>query len=257
MNESSSHMKPHAPQAVLVECPQCKQPGFVDAWPRITSTVDVLATQLLMDGKLFEYECPVCGNTVAMAYDCLFFDEERRTFLLYTTDSNADTEGPRFLDDLVREQQLQDEYEALGTSDIECSPSSSSSAQDGQVKRPENPFPIGTYQTRLVGTTFELCEKARILAAGFDDRSIELMKVAIKRGMLEEGIIGARDILIYERTMPDGGVSFVVVGEIPGDVVGVPQGYDYCVKLIEKAEEEGTLSGEYRFNAAWANRFLP
>lgn len=254
MSDSNNHAKPHTPQTVLVECPQCKQPGFVDAWPRIASTIDVLATQLLMDGKLFEYECPVCGKTVAMAYDCLFYDVERKAFLLYTTDSSADVEGPRFLDNLVQEQKTYDECASPNTEDAA---SNAHPVQDGPESQAKNPFPDATYQTRLVGTTFELCEKARVLEAGYDDRAIELMKVAIKRGMLEEGIIGARDILIYERTMPDGGVSFVVTGEIPGDVVGVPQGYDYCTRLIAEAETEGKLSGEYRFNAAWANQFLP
>ena len=84
------------------------------------------------------------------------------------------------------------------------------------------------------------------------------MKVAIKRGMLRDGIIGSRDTLIYERTIEEnGGVSFIVVGEIPGDVVGVPQGYDYCKRMIDEAELEGRLVGEFRFGAAWANAFLP
>ena len=67
--------------------------------------------------------------------------------------------------------------------------------------------------------------------------------------LLKEGIIGARDTLIYERTIPETrGVSFIVVGEIPGDTVGVPQGYDYCKRFLDEAELEGKLVGEYRFS---------
>lgn len=113
-----------------------------------------------------------------------------------------------------------------------------------------------SYQRRLVFTTFEFCEKARILSDGYDDRIIELMKVAIKRGMLQEGIIGPRDILIYERTIAEtGGVSFIVSGEIPGDTVGVPQGYTYLKNQWE--EEVDRITDEYSFGPAWANNFLP
>ena len=73
--------------------------------------------------------------------------------------------------------------------------------------------------------------------------------------LLREAIIGAHDKLIYERTMDDLGISFVVVGEIPGDVVGVRKGYDFLEKRLR--ESAAQLDGEYRFDNAWANRFLP
>ena len=38
--------------SVLVECPSCKQPGFIEAWPHINSARDVEAKKLLMDGRL-------------------------------------------------------------------------------------------------------------------------------------------------------------------------------------------------------------
>ena len=222
MPESQSKSHP-----VLVECPKCKQPGFVDAWPRITSMVDERAMELLEAGKLFEYACPVCGTKVAMAYDCLLHDVEHKALLLYSPDKNVLQTGPR---------RLIAERDKLRASGID----------------------IDDYQLRVALTTFEFCEKVRIWNDGYDDRAIELMKVAIKRGMLKEGIIGSRDTLIYERTIPENrGVSFIVVGEIPGDTVGVPQGYDYCKRFLDEAELEGKLVGEYRFGAAWANEFLP
>ena len=219
--------KAAAAKPTLVECPSCKQPGFVDAWPHITSTVDVHAMELLLSGRLFEYVCPVCGAKTAMIYDCLLHDVGHRAYLLYVADGQSVEKA------LLRLMDIRDAARAGG--------------QD-----------MDDYKLRLTLTTFEFCEKARLWADGYDDRAIELMKVAIKRGMLKDGIVGARDTLIYERTIPDnGGVSFVVVGEIPGDVVGVPQGYDYCKGLVDEAEREGGLVGEYRFDAAWANAFLP
>ena len=180
--------------------------------------------QLLLQGDLFKYRCPVCGQGTAMAYDCLFRDIGHRMLLLYATDANARQQCQQALDELVAR------------------------IHEAQPDQPR-------YQRSLVSTTFEFCEKARILADGYDDRIIELMKVAIKRGMLEEGIIGKRDILVYERTLDNGGVSFITMGEVPGDTVGVPQGYTYLkdrwLDVVEGIEDE------YNFGPAWANAFLP
>ena len=213
-----------APRAVLVECPHCKQPGFVDMWPRIVSTVHEKAMELLLAGKLFEYTCPVCETSVAMVYECLLDDVKGGRLVLFSTGANAEERGSALLDDLLLKH--------------------AQAAPD--AKR---------YQGRLVTTTYAFCEKARIFADGYDDRVIELLKVALGRGMLKEGIIGNEDGLIYERTMPDGGISFVVVGPNPGDVVGVPQGYDYLKHLVDDAEDE--LASQYCFDSHWANTFLP
>ncbi|ACV23642.1 Uncharacterised protein [Slackia heliotrinireducens] len=215
------------PRSIQVKCPSCSHPGSVEVWPIITSTTDERAMELVLNGRLFEHVCPACGKKVAVAYDCLLHDVEHRAFLLYTTKENPEVTGPHRLMD----------------------------ARDALRAKSQN---VDNYQLRLALTTFEFCEKVRIWHDGYDDRAIELMKVAIKRGMLKEGIIGARDVLIYERTIEEnGGVSFVVVGEIPGDVVGVPQGYDYCKRIIDEADKGFDLVGEYRFGAAWANAYLP
>ena len=215
-----------APSPILVECPVCKQPNFIDAWARIDSVRNPEATEKLLKGKLFKHQCPVCGKKIATAYTCLYHDVEHRTLLLYSAESKALEQQHRSLLD----------------------------AHAAQLERAAG-LPEGSYQRRLVATTFELCEKARILAEGYDDRIIELMKVAIKRGMLEEGIIGPRDILIYERTLDDGSISYITLGEVDGDTVGVPGGYTYLQR--EWTEALNAIEGEYRYDAAWANAFLP
>ena len=198
----------------------------MESWPYIQSDQDAQARQLLLQGKLFKYTCPVCGKTSTMSYNCLYNNIERRMLLLYIARGEHLDNWCETLDNLARKESGQDSLDLLD------------------------------YQHRVVRTTFEFCEKARLLEEGYDDRIIELMKVAIKRGMLEEGIIGARDILIYERTIEEnGGVSFIVTGEIPGDVVGVPQGYTYLKEQWEDTLNE--LAGQCVFDAAWANSFLP
>lgn len=212
-----------SPQPILVECPTCHQPGFVDSWPRFTSN-DAEPMDRLLQGDLFKYRCPVCGASAAMAYDCLFYDTAHQMVIMYSGNGDAQDACKQMLDEIV-----------------------------GQI-RETTPDHL-RYQCRLVPTTFEFCEKARILADGYDDRIIELMKVAIKRGMLEEGIIGKRDLLIYERTLDNGGVSFITMGEVPGDTVGVPQGYAYLKDRW--LDEVDAIAGEYHFGPAWANAFLP
>lgn len=208
----------------LVMCPECNQPGFHDAWPWILSTRDKDAVKLLLDGSLFKYRCPVCEKVTTIAYDCMYHDVEHRSLVLYSSGKYPEQQCRDTIDKLAERAQW--------NSGVQTPP----------------------YQRRIVFSPFQLCEKARIWERGYDDRVIELMKVALKRGMLRESIIGARDTLVYERTT-DEGISFIVFGEIPGDVVGVPRGYDYLEKLLR--ESGVPLEGEYHFDADWANRFLP
>ena len=209
----------------LVICPACNQPGFHAAWPWILSSRDTDATQLLLEGKLFKYHCPVCGGETTFAYDCLYHDVEHRALLLYSSG-------------LYPEEQLLESLEKH--------------ADQAQWNSGTQTPP---YQYRIVFNPFELYEKARIFEYGYDDRVIELMKVAIKRGMLKEGIIGARDTLIYERTLDDDSISFIVFGEKPGDVVGNPKGYEFLDRLLKDSSKP--IEDEYRFDSSWAERFLP
>lgn len=229
-------------RSLLVACPYCKETGSLSAWPRIERSTDAHATALLLQGNLFKYTCPACQRTTSMVYNSLYHDEKRRAVMLFST-SKCETANIATLTE-ARER-LERE-----------NPSAGYSKNDAPVAGTPS-FRFDRYQERLVTRPFEFFEKARIWNAGYDDRVIELLKVAIKRGMLKEGIIGANDTLIYERTMPDGGISFVVVGEIPGDTVGVPQGYDYCRTYLEEGEMQGILAREFRFDHAWAKRFLP
>ena len=209
----------------LVICPECNQPGFLDAWPWILSSRDEHATQLLLDGELFKYRCPVCDTTTTIAYDCLYHDVDHRAMIMFSSKRFPESECIQTLDKLADLAQ-----------------------QGSRISTP-------AYQRRITFNPFEFYEKARILNHNYDDRVIELMKVALKRGMLEKGIIGKHDTLIYERTMDDCGISFIVVGEIPGDVVGVRKGYDFLEKHLRESSKR--LDGEYCFDNAWANRFLP
>ena len=218
--------KASKPDNLLVECPNCKQPGFLDVWMRITSGSNYELKKRLMDGKLFNYTCPVCKTTTTMAYDCRYLDVERKICLIYTTDPKANEADARHLDKSLIAERLKNEK-----------------------------FNMDGYQIRVISHAFEFYEKVRIVEAGYDDRAIELMKVAIKRTMIQEGNMGPRDIFVYERTVPEsGGISFIVFGEFPGECIGVPGGYDFCVRYLAEHEEE--IGDEYRFDAAWANKFL-
>ena len=210
---------------VLIECPSCKQPGFLEVWPMILSTRDEHATKLLLEGELFKYRCPVCNETTTFAYDCMYHDVAHRALLLFSSGQYPEQDCRASLDKLADLAE--------------------------QASSPQLP----PYQKRIVFSPFEFYEKARILDHNYDDRVIELMKVALKRGMLRDGIIGVHDTLVYERTNDDLGISFIVFGEIPGDVVGVPKGYEYLKDYLRNTKID--ISNEYRFDSAWANRFLP
>ncbi len=229
-------------QSLLVKCPHCAQSGSFEVWQRITSSTDEYATNMLLKGELFKYTCPTCNATTSMVYDCLYHDVNRRAFLLLSN-TQDEKKSVSLLRALQEKQDRESPHLEYSKDDIPIAGTPS--------------FRFDRYQVRLATNAFEFFEKARIWNEGYDDRVIELMKIAIKRGMLKEGIIGPDDTMIYERTMPDGGISFVVVGDIPGDSVGVPQGYDYCKTYLEEGEILGALEGEYRFDSNWAKNYLP
>lgn len=224
MDEQFDIRDENGARPTLVMCPSCNQPGFHDAWPWILSSRDGRAVELLLSGDLFKYECPVCGQTTTIAYDCMYHDVEHRALMLYSSGKYPEQQCRDALDRLTDHAQW----------------------NSGTQTPP--------YQRRIVFNPFQFCEKARIWENGYDDRVIELMKIALKRGMLQEGIIGANDVLVYERTTEDG-ISFIVFGEIPGDVVGVPRGYEFLEKLLRESGK--STESEYHFDSDWANRFLP
>ena len=225
MEEPLDMRDEHGASPTLVTCPACNQPGFLGTWPWILSTRDEHAMRLLLEGNLFKYRCPVCETQTTIAYDCMYHDVAHRGLMLYLTGMLSDEQCLEMLDKVADRAQW------------------------------ESGTQTPAYKRRIVRSPFEFCEKARIWDAGYDDRVIELMKVALKRGMIKDGSIGVRDALVYERTLDNGGISFIVFGEQPGDVVGVPKGYEYLEKILRESTEP--LDNEYIFDSVWAEHFLP
>lgn len=149
-----------------VACPNCGRPGEAEIWTSVNNVEDPDAAQWLIDGFLFQYECPECGQVSDLNHDCLYHDAVNGAYLLYMANT-----GKR-----------QDVLAAL------------------QERAPEG------YVVRLVRSREELREKAAILRDGLDDRAVEVVKLAAFNKFAEEGALPANAQAYYGATAEDGGI---------------------------------------------------
>ena len=158
---------------VEVTCPRCHAAGEAEVWTSVDSGESPDEAQWLIDGFLFQYECPDCGHVSALNHDCLYKDPQQRAFVLYAADR---TKAHDALAELER-------------------------------RAPEG------YRVRLVHSSEELREKAAIFRDGLDDRAIEVAKLAAFDKFAEEGGVGRDARARYGALAEDGGIIVEFVAE--------------------------------------------
>ena len=149
-----------------VTCAKCGCEDEIEVWVRVNSAEDPDAAQWLIDGFLFEHECPSCGNVAALNHDCLYHDVGNEAMVLYVADP-AKAEG------------------ALAA--LDC-------------RKPAG------YRVRLVATRDELREKAAILRDGLDDRAVEVAKAAVLNKFVGTGQVVKDARAYYGAIAEDGGI---------------------------------------------------
>ena len=153
-------------QTITVTCPKCEQQGTAEIWTSINARDDPDGAQWLIDGFLFQYECPACGHVSALNHDCLFHDVRNSAMVLYVADPEK-AEGAMAALEARR--------------------------RDG-------------YRLRLVASLEELREKAAIFRDGLDDRAVEVAKQAIFNRFVSTGEVEKGARVRYGATAEDGGV---------------------------------------------------
>lgn len=209
----------------VVECPRCGQAGFMDTWPRFTDS-DEIPSRMLYEGRLFHYSCPVCGQDALVLYDCSYRDEQHRVLFLFSIEERSEIAYRKRLDRILLEDQ----------------------GLLGQL------YSKDRYQYRVISSAAEFCEKVRIVSAGYDDRAIELLKVIIKRSLVDQHKIDEDDMLSFDHTGADEGIPFIVSGMTSGKTNGLLQDYNYIKKILDDRSED--VIGIYRFDDIWAEIFM-
>ena len=195
---------------VSLVCPKCGEVGEGEVWTSVGNVESPDAAQWLIDGFLFQYECPACGHRSALNHDCLFNDEENKVMILHVADSRKAEEALAVLDS----------------------------------RKPRG------YRIRLVATLDELREKAAIFRDGLDDRAVEVVKQAACNRLVASGEVPRDARVLYgARDGDDIIVEFVAESSttettVPADVYrGVADSFtDVQPAVVDRAWAMSVLS---------------
>lgn len=128
----------------LIKCPHCNHVTPMTIWNSINSTLDPDLKEKLLNGKLFDWKCEVCGFVANVSFSTLYHDMKHRFMILFDP-----LEDNRYSDEIA------------------------------PIEIPDN-LNLPGYFFRLVYGMNALKEKIDILEAGLNDVAVERMKFFIR-----------------------------------------------------------------------------
>lgn len=126
-------------------CSKCGKNAQITIYKSINVASDPELKEKVVNGELFLWECPECGTSNLMVYDCLYHDPDQKIMVWMLP--GGEPEGK--------------EKEAIFN----------------QAKA------MGDYKLRIVSNPGELMEKLIIFDAGFSDRVMEVVKYVAGKEM--------------------------------------------------------------------------
>ena len=197
-----------------VTCPKCGGRDDVEIWLRIDSGDAPDEAQWLIDGFLFEFACPDCGNVSILNHDCLYHDTASKLYVYYVSRPDK---APAAREELAR-------YHDEGAT------------------------------VRLVGSRYELREKAAIARDGLDDRVVELLKFLVFNKFVADGNLDASFTAYYGALDDEGGIVVEFVdGKGDPFQTSVPRDlYDSAAEQV--AHVEGPDADSLIVDRPWAAR---
>lgn len=139
---------------VNIRCPGCGISFAHEAWTLVNARLNPELAERLMEGTLFEFECPSCGYTANVAHPCLYLDPAHRA-CAYLVANDAMAQG------------VTEMFDGLNREDT----------------------PIGRSTKRIVRDRHGLRGVAIAWNEGLDDRVIELLKLGISGSAKMQGAI--------------------------------------------------------------------
>jgi hypothetical protein len=132
-----------------VICPSCHKNFDVEFWQSLNRDLDSQAKDQLLDGTLFDVDCPHFQFKSRLVYSILYHDMTNKVMVQL----NPDVNGSRTVDEFMKEETV------------------------------EKQFKLMDYRRRQVKNEFHLREKAIIFSLGLDDRIIEIEKLVYAQMM--------------------------------------------------------------------------
>ncbi|MEF2559936.1 MAG: CpXC domain-containing protein [Eggerthellaceae bacterium] len=133
-------------EPVDVTCPNCGASGVYDRYASANVTLNPSLKDRVMDGSLFVYECPNCGNKLRVVTSCLYHDMRKRLLIQLSPEVEDDAE-------------LRDMLDTLTENGVNLS------------------FTDEGYEVKVVADLNDLKEKIAIADDGLDDRLVEIVKI--------------------------------------------------------------------------------
>lgn len=132
-----------------IRCPECGQMADVTVWNSITVKDSPDLKKDLLMGKVNIFHCSSCSHTALMPNPMLYHDEEKKLMISFSPTN-----------DPVLKQKLFDNIKQT-------------SKDSGELKK------LSGYNLRFVADYNELLEKILIFDNGFNDKTIEVIKLMI------------------------------------------------------------------------------
>lgn len=187
-------------------CPKCHKESKFTKYDSVNVSLDPKLREGVLSGKLFQWTCPECGETLTILYDFLYHDMDNH-FMIYFSPNDCESINRQT-------NEMLEKYKGM---------------RDSLYRSTDN------YN--------RLKEKIFILENGLDDIAIELGKVFIKFG--KENKIPAENELFFENIVPgEGGNGQGVLlfrqlkdGQPLDGIVMLPkEGYDQYVEIINSED---------------------
>ena len=202
----------------IVTCPKCSKESDYIIWESLNGDLNPEAKQELMDGTLFQFNCPHCGHQCNVDYGMLYHDMAHQAMVYYVSENSVEKTKKMF----------SDTDEKIG-------------------------IPMPEYRKRIVTNQNALREKAIIFENELDDRVIELIKLfylANAQERFPDANVVAAFFLIHDRKyiiqfIGDQSLSAEITAEFYKSIEN-----EYADELAAAGDEQCII------NAGWANKFL-
>ena len=151
-----------------ITCPDCGTEGDFTIWRSVNTQLSPEAKKRVLNGEIFKFKCPKCGNVSNVVYDMLYHQMEDEIMIHLATEDDAVDEAAESFDKI-----------ANGT------------------MMPGIDLQQSDYTFRIVRDQNQLREKIYIFDQGLDDRIIELMKMfIISNLMVKQPEIKIKEMLL-------------------------------------------------------------
>lgn len=147
-----------------ITCPSCGESCEATIWDSLNADLNPDEKLELIDGTLFDFICPECGQSTTLDYPLLYHDMAHAVMVSYVVDSEERDAAVEMFESLIKDN-------------------------------PASAATMGGYRFRVVDSQNSLREKAMAFDASLDDRVLEVLKVfALSRMLEEKSLVGDEDV---------------------------------------------------------------